>query len=418
MHTNAARPGATALTIVLALVTTPEPSHGQWAIACTARVDVESPPARDGRVAGAPHSFGSAWQTRSEAWDWAVERDLESQMTSNLRARYPQFVSEARRNDLQVEDESEIRVICRTSPHNLVAGYMVLARFAVNNVWLGYTTRPCPPREERPCLIDTGTYGVGFGADPSEAQTDAVSDIERKNWNYSKRLGFEFVETVRWGADAGGGNMQDQAAQAQSVSTQDRMSITSHQSEERVTTRVVELTGEVESMPEGYVRVRYNEQEQRAPLVDGRYTVQVILRSGRNAIEVCTDDGQFCATTTLIADIERVALMATLTWQGRGDLDLHVETPSGEHCSFSRRSVPGSCELDIDDQSGSNPENISIPPTAPSGRYRFWVVNYRGGDGVSGRLVIYAGNSVVESIPFTVDTSTRDPFLVREINYR
>ena len=417
MYTNSIRPGAMALTIVLALVTTPEFSHGQWAIACSARVDIESPPAR-GRVADAPHTFGYEWRTVSEAWDWAVERELERQMESILRTRYPQFVAEAQREGLQVEAESEIRVICRDSPRNLVAGHMVLARFAVNNVWLGYTTRPCPPREEQPCITDTGTYGVGFGADPSEAQADAIDDIERENWNYSKRLGFEFVETIRWGADAGGGNIQDQGAQAQSGWSQDRVSITSHQSEERVTTRVVELTGEVESMPEGYVRVRYNEQEQRAPLVDGRYTVQVILRSGRNAIEVCTDDGQFCATTTLIADIERVALMATLTWQGRGDLDLHVETPSGEHCYYSRRSVPGSCELDIDDQSGSNPENISIPPTAASGRYRFWVVNYSGGDGVSGRLVIYAGNSVVESIPFTVDTSTRDPFLVREIDYR
>ena len=160
--------------------------------------------------------------------------------------------------------------------------------------------------------------------------------------------------------------------------------------------------------------VRYNNLEQRAPVVDGRFSAQVALRPGPNAIEVCNESSQRCSTTTLVADIERVAIMATLTWSS-GDLDLHVEAPNGSHCDYSNKNIADVCMLDIDDQQGTNPENMTIPPSAGPGRYRFRVVNYSGARGSGGTLVIFADGEVLETVPFSVNVGDGDNVLVRDV---
>ncbi len=69
-----------------------------------------------------------------------------------------------------------------------------------------------------------------------------------------------------------------------------------------------------------------------------------------------------------------------LVWEGRSDLDLLVEDPSGECIFFGHHRSPTGGLLDIDCNGGADRmcarpvENVFWPVgTAPPGRYRLWV---------------------------------------------
>lgn len=70
----------------------------------------------------------------------------------------------------------------------------------------------------------------------------------------------------------------------------------------------------------------------------------------------------------------------TLSWDSDGtDLDLHVITPAGEHCSYSNRVLIDGSALDIDVTTGYGPE-IFASPGAAKGPYLIYV-NYFGREG-------------------------------------
>ncbi len=191
--------------------------------------------------------------------------------------------------------------------------------------------------------------------------------------------------------------------------------ITSHQDGDRVAARIIEITGEADADVGDDITVQFAEVEQNARLTNGRFRSSVVLRSGPNEIRVCQESR--CSTITIHADIAALGLMATLSWSGGGDLDLHVQTPLGDHCYYSAKSAPGACELDIDDREGVNPENMSIPADGERGQYRFWVENYFGADGSSGRLTIYREGAVIESTSFAVDVGAGDTVLTRTVDW-
>ncbi|QIL82782.1 hypothetical protein G7047_24710 [Diaphorobacter sp. HDW4A] len=176
--------------------------------------------------------------------------------------------------------------------------------------------------------------------------------------------------------------------------------ITSPQPRQQVTTRVVEVVGDTQGvLRNSELTVHFNGAQQRiASDANGKFQVRLILAAGLNNVRVC--HAQACSEVAIDAKIQPQALMATLTWQGRADLDLHVLTPSGAHCMHGRRSIANECSLDIDDTRGVNPENISIAPQAPKGKYRFSVVNYSGQSGIQGVLSIYKAERLVETRPF------------------
>ncbi len=77
-----------------------------------------------------------------------------------------------------------------------------------------------------------------------------------------------------------------------------------------------------------------------------------------------------------------VDLRATLVWNTRDDLDLHVKTPDGDHIYFAQRQSRCGGELDVDrNVRGDDPkpvENIRwASGQAPTGQYEVWVHLYR-----------------------------------------
>ncbi|MGZ7456595.1 hypothetical protein ACXPVS_07210 [Pseudomonas sp. Ma2-10] len=153
--------------------------------------------------------------------------------------------------------------------------------------------------------------------------------------------------------------------------------------------RIIDVSGDTQGYATNSVlNVQFNGASQQVLTSDtGSFDTKVALKSGRNEIKVCVREK--CSTVEVNADIEKLSLMATLTWEAGSDLDLRVETPSGNTCNFKKQSTRGECTLDIDDTKGLRPENISVPLEAPAGEYRFTVINFSGKGGVSGRIQTY-----------------------------
>ena len=79
---------------------------------------------------------------------------------------------------------------------------------------------------------------------------------------------------------------------------------------------------------------------------------------------------------------EGVDVRASLIWDNRNDLDLHMITPSGEHIFYGHKQSICRGELDVDrnvrGETTKPVENIRWRKgTAPSGSYRLFVQNYR-----------------------------------------
>ena len=223
------------------------------------------------------------------------------------------------------------------------------------------------------------------------------------------RITGENMETQVWNQRGGAGSQARIIVEARIAPIR----ITSHRDGERVTSRVITLAGEADPSGGDEITVQFADVEQTARLASGVFQSAVVLRSGPNAIRAC--QGTNCSAITVSADIARLGLMATLSWSGGGDLDLHVQTPGDQHCYFSTTSIAGACELDIDDQRGENPENMSIPAEGDRGQYRFWVVNYDGGRGSRGQLSIYKDGSLIESASFTVDVGNGETVVTRNV---
>jgi uncharacterized protein YfaP (DUF2135 family) len=114
--------------------------------------------------------------------------------------------------------------------------------------------------------------------------------------------------------------------------------------------------------------------------VDGRFAALVPLTRGENFIHatVAGAAANLIPGSNLIrvfANIPPADIWSALTWDGFGDIDLHLILPDGEDCYFGRRSV-GGATLDFDNTVSDGPEHIVIEKAAP-GKYKVQVAYYR-----------------------------------------
>ena len=159
----------------------------------------------------------------------------------------------------------------------------------------------------------------------------------------------------------------------------------------------------------------------------GAFTASAILRPGANTVKfiaanefgiVVSQD--FIVTYTLNGDI---LFRATLTWDGSGDMDLHVIDPNGEHCYYSNKVI-GTGSLDVDNVTAYGPENFTcvVPDgsSAVAGTYYIYVHNYDG-SAVNANyisLTLNPGTPYEESVTFgpqPLDSSSTDWYAVNVV---
>jgi uncharacterized protein YfaP (DUF2135 family) len=159
----------------------------------------------------------------------------------------------------------------------------------------------------------------------------------------------------------------------------------------------------------------------------GAFTGSAILRPGANTVKFIAANEfgivvspDFIVTYNLSGDI---LFRATLTWDGPGDMDLHVIDPNGEHCYYSHKVI-GTGSLDVDNVVAYGPENftcvVAEGSSAVAGTYHVYVHDYDG-SAVNANyisLTLNPGTPYEESAtlgPQPLDSSSADWYAVNVV---
>ncbi len=136
------------------------------------------------------------------------------------------------------------------------------------------------------------------------------------------------------------------------------------------------------------------------PTIVGNYTVQV---SG-------TDGGGHPLSCTVPVTAVSHGLRIELTWDGPGDLDVHLHdnrsTPwySTDDCFYSNMDTSFGAVLDFDNTVALGPENIRVDAPLVGSTYTLAVHNYARGAGRTATVRVYCGTTA-GTIPTAVFTS-------------
>jgi uncharacterized protein YfaP (DUF2135 family) len=148
----------------------------------------------------------------------------------------------------------------------------------------------------------------------------------------------------------------------------------------KVSDRLFQVRGTVIDKKFKTVRLIENGHE-RTLRVDetGRFSAPVALLSGRNRINVIA--GPFASQTlNVTAQIPKTDIWAQLTWDGPGDIDLHLRLPSGADCFFQNDCLQPigleGAKLDIDNRESFGPEHITVTDARP-GYYSLGLVYFK-----------------------------------------
>jgi uncharacterized protein YfaP (DUF2135 family) len=128
----------------------------------------------------------------------------------------------------------------------------------------------------------------------------------------------------------------------------------------------------------------------------GHFERPYAFPAGSNSIEVRSADGQQHQRVQFLdnGQAARAKLRVVLNWSSPGtDLDLHVISPSGQHCFYGNRVIAGGGALDVDVTTGYGPE-IFATPQPERGTWQVYVNFYGGGaqgDLTTAQLTIITG---------------------------
>jgi len=156
------------------------------------------------------------------------------------------------------------------------------------------------------------------------------------------------------------------------------------------TTNVIDVSGTVGDDTVSTVILILDEVFQTIAVDNRDFSNPVVLSVGMNKIivEATNSDGTRSDMVTVEFQGDSTALRATLIWDTNDtDMDLQMENPNGEVCSFVN-PVIGGMKLDVDDADGFGPENISVNQPI-SGEYITRVVNFSASAGFGTTATVY-----------------------------
>lgn len=117
----------------------------------------------------------------------------------------------------------------------------------------------------------------------------------------------------------------------------------------------------------------------------GQFARPYAFGTGSNSVQVRSADGQHQRRVQFIdqGQASRARLRVVLNWDSAGtDMDLHVISPSGQHCFYANRVIGGGGALDVDVTTGYGPE-IFAATNPERGTWQVYVNYFGGGDGAS-----------------------------------
>jgi hypothetical protein len=142
------------------------------------------------------------------------------------------------------------------------------------------------------------------------------------------------------------------------------------------TDRYAQVRGAVENPSVSAVRLDVNGSTQRVAVTNGLFSANVPLLRGENRIQASVEGAaaNLVPASNMIrinAQIAPAAIWSALTWDGTGDVDLHLVLPDGRDCYYKQPRV-GPAVLDFDNTVGDGPEHIVVEQALP-GKYQVLV---------------------------------------------
>jgi uncharacterized protein YfaP (DUF2135 family) len=118
---------------------------------------------------------------------------------------------------------------------------------------------------------------------------------------------------------------------------------------------------------------------------NGQFARPYAFGAGSNSVEVRSADGKHSRRVQFIdhGQASRARLRVVLNWDSPGtDMDLHVISPSGQHCFYGNRIIGGGGALDVDVTTGYGPE-IFAASNPERGTWHVYVNYFGGGESAS-----------------------------------
>jgi uncharacterized protein YfaP (DUF2135 family) len=150
------------------------------------------------------------------------------------------------------------------------------------------------------------------------------------------------------------------------------------------TASIVKVAGEIPGARSDTVALNVNGSLLAVPVTDAKFVATVPLVPGENTIEVTS--GGIVSTlmggssaVRIFADIKPADIWTQLTWDGPGDIDLHLLLPNNELCFYNNKKTQAGAALDIDNTIADGPEHIVMEHAIP-GAYRLSVLYYSASD--------------------------------------